>query len=98
VGLPILGVGFNFYGITYSIVDFTLYEILLGGVAVVINIEIVGFSLSFLLYLYFSEDYLFLYFLVLHLLAVLLKHSVFSLVTCGIKLIKFKLMLCLPRF
>jgi hypothetical protein len=42
-GSPIFIMGFRFfYGITYSIVDITYFEIDLGGVAVVINIEIVG--------------------------------------------------------
>ena len=49
------------FRVTYSIVGFTHFEIDLRGVAVVIYIEKAGFNLSFL-YMYISEDYLFLFF------------------------------------
>jgi len=73
------------FRVTYSIVDFTHFEIDLGGVAVDIYIERAGlYNLSFL-YMYFSEDYLFFVFLlVLHFVVVPFRILVFSKVSCGI--------------
>ncbi|PKK68040.1 hypothetical protein RhiirC2_552905 [Rhizophagus irregularis] len=70
--------GYGAGWVTYSIVDFTHFEIYLGGVAVVIYIERVGLLiLAFLIYV-ILEDYLFFVFLlVLHLLRCFLDHSVF---------------------
>ncbi|GET56912.1 hypothetical protein GLOIN_2v1514455 [Rhizophagus irregularis DAOM 181602=DAOM 197198] len=69
--------GYGAGWVTYSIVDFTHFEIYLRGVAVVIYIERVPvLILAFLIYN--SEDYLFFIFLlVLHLLRYFLDHSVF---------------------